>query len=657
MDFKIISFEKDVKIEKVFQNIKNYDDSYRIITNNPTLYNLLKNKLINCSLISDIKLDSSNQEKEIYEEAKILQSNYKKIFDSITFKNVKAFNGIEFRLLRQLISIIKSKKILENKTNTIFIFESFSTLYFSMLKIAAELGYNVKFEIEIIENDQIKILKKENLDFKSNTKNSFNRTLNFVKTSSEDKYSKSQFQIFTKFYKKILSFIIQILQLKIVTLIGKNPEEFILKKINKKILNMKNYEENYCFFITASRKDLYLNPWKPIFEEFSIKNKSFQIITTDLATSLSLYQEKIPHLNLFEEVNILAKHISNSSAKKLNNIIESAISKNQSLIGLDELYANLMDNLYRSIALIIIFDHIFNKIPFKAIIAAADGEMLERIVINVARNHSVPSFSILPGAIEPFPIFSDWFSADKIFVHGKNGEDNLIKLGYSKTRIELTGNPKYDYFQKFDKIESKSKLAKNYAIEITKKLIVVAMSRWEKDDEIWLSNFIKFCNENNFEVVIKLHPRYKTREHDLSEEKIKEIKNRCKNLKFYISYDYDLNTLLSAAEVIITDFSNVGIEAILFDKTLVTVNFDNTNFEKYPNKTAFAKSNASIYVENFNELEKVLLKIKNNEFEYKELEQERQALTYSHNFLNDGKATQRIYKILTKNEEIKKLTN
>ena len=42
MDFKIISFEKDVKIKKVFLNLKNYDDSYRIITNNATLNNLLK---------------------------------------------------------------------------------------------------------------------------------------------------------------------------------------------------------------------------------------------------------------------------------------------------------------------------------------------------------------------------------------------------------------------------------------------------------------------------------------------------------------------------------------------------------------------------------------------------------------------------------------
>ena len=138
MDFKIISFEKDVEIKKVLQNIKKYDNSYRIITNNSILNNLLNNELINSTLISDIKLDSSNKEKEIYDEAKILQSNYKKIFESVTFRNVKAYNGIEFILLRQLIPIIKSKKILENKTDTIFIFESFSTLYFSMLKIAAE---------------------------------------------------------------------------------------------------------------------------------------------------------------------------------------------------------------------------------------------------------------------------------------------------------------------------------------------------------------------------------------------------------------------------------------------------------------------------------------------------------------------------------------
>ena len=394
MNFKIISFEKDVKIKKVFQHVKHYGDSYRIITNHVELNNLLKNELIDSNLISDIKLDSNNTEKIIYEESKILQKNYEKIFENISYRNVKPYDGIKFLLLPKLMSIIKSKKILEDKKNTIFIFESFSELYFSILKMAMEIGYDVKFEVEIIKKNQIKILKKDKLNSKSNTKISFNRTLDFVKTSSEEKFSKSQLQTFTRFYKKIFSLIIQILQIKIISFFGKNPEELILKKINRKISTNNKFEAEYCFFITASRKDLYLNPWKPIFEEFSIKKKPFQIITTDLATSLSLYQEKIHHLNLFEEVNILGKYIRSRDGKIIEKEIKSTISTNLSLIGIDELYADLINKLYRSIALIIICDHIFKKNSFKAIIAAADGEMLENIAISVARNYSVPSFSI-----------------------------------------------------------------------------------------------------------------------------------------------------------------------------------------------------------------------------------------------------------------------
>ena len=96
MDFKIISFEKDVDTKKIFHYIKNYDDSYRIITNNVSLNKLLKNELINSSLISDIKLDSSNKGKNIYEEAKILQNNYKNIFKNILYRNVKTYDGIEY---------------------------------------------------------------------------------------------------------------------------------------------------------------------------------------------------------------------------------------------------------------------------------------------------------------------------------------------------------------------------------------------------------------------------------------------------------------------------------------------------------------------------------------------------------------------------------
>ena len=100
------------------------------------------------------------------------------------------------------------------------------------------------------------------------------------------------------------------------------------------------------------------------------------------------------------------------------------------------------------------------------------------------------------------------------------------------------------------------------------------MSQWNKKDEIWMSDFIQFCNKNNFEIIIKIHPMYVTSNNELSQSKINTIKKKCLKNNFLITYDFDIYDLIVASDLVITDFSNVGIEAILIKKPLLTVDFN-----------------------------------------------------------------------------------
>ena len=88
--------------------------------------------------------------------------------------------------------------------------------------------------------------------------------------------------------------------------------------------------------------------------------------------------------------------------------------------------------------------------------------------------------------------------------------------------------------------ETKKLLKARYQIDSKKKLIVIAMSKWHIDDEIWMSNIIKFCNEMNLEIIIKVHPKFKSASNEIGKSKIIEIRKKCKGLKYLISYDLDI---------------------------------------------------------------------------------------------------------------------
>jgi len=172
------------------------------------------------------------------------------------------------------------------------------------------------------------------------------------------------------------------------------------------------------------------------------------------------------------------------------------------------------------------------------------------------------------------------------------------------------------------------------------------MTRWHKNDEIWMSNLIKFCNKNNIEIVIKVHPVYKLTMEDIHNDKIKKISNSCTHQKFIITFDINITTLLSAADVVITDVSNAGVEAILLEKPLITVNFANEDLSSFHRLHEY---NASIYVDDYKQIEKILMEILDNQH-IDELKEGSKNVINTYNFFNDGKASERIFNILQKSK-------
>lgn len=631
-------------------HLEKFHKPFKIITNRTGLQEYLINCGEDVEMIDEAIPNFGPIGEEVYEDSKKILINYDSFFQKISFKGISIYEGFQYKLLGMLVMFTKMIKILEQKKNVVFIFEGFYPIYFIIEQQIQEKKIYKNFKIQQIKGKQIENIINDKKGFSQKKQNSFSfqRSQNFFKMSMTDKTKIEKFIQTTLFFKQIVRLIINKIIFKYFTS-NENNEERILNRIDKKMKNAYKDLTSICaFFVTSSREDLHVASWYPIFDRFTSEGKKFQIFTSDFSTSMLLTKVNLPFINLFEEVNILTNSLKSSPlGYELQNKIEYEIKNNQKILGLEAVYGDLIQRTYRSIAITIILQHIFFRSNIKSVALGADGEMLENIASAVAKKNKIPSYSMLSVELDPvFPWFADWFHADKIFLSGSHSKKLLKTLNYSDERLIVSGNPKFDKFPNIDIQESKKWLYEKFNVKQNKKLIIIGMARWHDNDDIWMSDFIKFCNKHDFEIIIKIHPKYKsTGSTEISFSKIEKIRKMCAGEKFIISYDIDLYRLLSAANLFITEYSMSGVEAIIFDKPVISVDFSNEEYTDSPIQVAI-NENAIIKINNYKDLENKILEIFENQDINLKLKEGREKIINQYNFSNDGNASKRIYDIL-----------
>jgi len=638
-------YNKDEYQKGILDYIKNESSDSKIITNYIEVYDYLKTKGICSNILRNLIPNYGDKGEEVYKKSKKILEIYRTMFKELKFDEIQVFNGLDYSFLRQLMFVNSVRKILENKENIIFVFVGYAPTYPAIIEIAKKLDYE-QLKIGQVKNNQIKFFNLKNKENEFNSeKFSFSKALNYVKSSSKDDTSLNKIKNTSKFISSVIQISLKQLEQKYLFNSNKNPKLHILEKVNKKFkVNVQDFDIKFVLFITATRLDLSLRPWKPVLEIFKEKKIPYIIVTGDLTTSLELSKQNIPHVSLFEEIRLLANSIRNPKEENnLNAVIDSILNTNQPEY-YREFFIDLKEKIFRAWSTSIIINYILKQSPdLISVLVGADGEMLENIASECSKIKKIHSYSIVHGIANSQPIFADWFHAKQIFINGEHGEKLLIGLGYDKDRLIPTGNPKYDYLKKIDFKNCKKKLEKEYGISSEKKLIVIGMSFWHENDEKWISKLIEYSNNKNFEIVIKLHPKFKMSFRKLNAYKIDFINNKCREMKYLISSDIELTSLLASADLFITDYSSIGLEAILLEKPMITVNFQKESLGNFPN---YHDEGASIYIEDYELLIQTIGDILHGKKFEKDLQEGRNRIKNKYNYYNDGKAAERIYKIL-----------
>jgi len=231
---------------------------------------------------------------------------------------------------------------------------------------------------------------------------------------------------------------------------------------------------------------------------------------------------------------------------------------------------------------IIRFIELLNKIydteKNKLVILAEELNPLARAAIIIAKERKIPTLVVQHGSVLGDKFFKE-IIAEKTIVSGKREKDFLISHRVNKRKIEVFGNPRFDDIKEKGNIP-KEEACRRLGLNPKKKIIVFAAQYLLPGDQTiknaikeFLETIKEIKDKDNFEFIIKLRPG--------GGEYLPKID---KKLNIKKVENVDLHLLLRCCDILITASSMVGLEAVLLNRPVITIEIGGkrslTNYEK-----------------------------------------------------------------------------
>lgn len=269
------------------------------------------------------------------------------------------------------------------------------------------------------------------------------------------------------------------------------------------------------------------------------------------------------------------------------------------------------------------------------ILVLTDSTPPSKIAVLVGRIAHVPSLLLhYVGMIGRYYACPS-FLVDKIAVTGEFARDMLIKCGVDKTRLIVTGRPTYDSLVRRKKIFDKDNICNKLGLDPKKKIVVFTTQPFLRKNETQVYAICKAMKEfSGLQFVIKVHPA----EFSLSnyERITKDV-----GVHALITRDSDIYEVLYVCDAMITGFSATALDTMMLDKPVITVNF--TGLE---DPVPYAESGAAIGVYKEKDLVRAIDTVLFDKDARKKLGEAREKVVYEHSYKMDGKATERVIKLI-----------
>lgn len=442
---------------------------------------------------------------------------------------------------------------------------------------------------------------------------------------------------------------------KFIVLARKIKRFFVsLRFLFSRLIKFKNLNKKYkvIFFSSVGR---YLNSILPVMLKYN--NEQRLVVDPSLGSSKTLKEFGIDYMDfygysLYDPFNLqtrgLLKRIQDTINK--NAFFDRKVQYKGVYIG------RLLVDTFERLICEIFPDNIQKINAIRRITSLHRPEVVAVInyspdIVLTAKSLSIATVAIQNGFINELCFFGGSVIADAVTVEGNYWKEYLLrKKDIDSNRIYVTGSAKFDAIIKnrFN-IKDSSKMLN---LDPTKKTVIFAGSgRTDfggtdlnigilKDEKIKQleSVYIAMRNIREANLIVKLHP-YEN-DFNLYEKMAKEV-----DLKDYtLIRDIEILKLLHNCDLLITQVSTVGYEAVLLDKNVISL-CGSSNF--LPDDIwDFKKYGAAINIYHLEELESYIRKALFDSETIAELKRGREEYIMEHAYKLDGNASSRVKEVI-----------
>jgi hypothetical protein len=275
----------------------------------------------------------------------------------------------------------------------------------------------------------------------------------------------------------------------------------------------------------------------------------------------------------------------------------------------------------------------------RAAIAAATSSGIPVLAIQHGKIHSShPHYIHLGVSTRQQPKLQYAPIADVTAVFGKQTKEVLTKnSAYPQKLVKIVGQISSDVIPHSNKIYNKKNFVRIHNLKEKQPVICLMSQNFDRKED-YTRFFRTSCESLNefpyLNFIVKLHPSQEPRE-------IAPIIEKCykntQNLR--ILKDVDLFEVIYCSDVVIIGNSTVGMEALMFQKSLITI-------EGFKYSMGYAESGASLGVNSVEEMRTSLNAILSDSLTRQNLAENGQKYLTYHLYETDGNVTARVIKII-----------
>lgn len=235
---------------------------------------------------------------------------------------------------------------------------------------------------------------------------------------------------------------------------------------------------------------------------------------------------------------------------------------------------------------------------------------------------------------------------DKVCIMGPNNRIFFEENGVPEYKIVITGQPRFDRIQMIKTSNSKFDVISALGLNPAKKIFILTTAPfveeglWQEDERsTFLESIVSAIRKTDAQLIIKVHPRE-------GADPYKKIANMDPGNIVVVKNEIELYNLLNASYAMITVLSTTGLEALIFEKPLIIVNFFGDS-----DPINYVTKGVAIGVNRKEDLTSAIVDVLYNEEVCQKLAKARKNFVYEYSYIQDGKASERVANTIIKMAE------